>query len=135
MTESYKPLLLGDFELETLEYLWQSGSGSAKTVHAELGKKRGNTLNTVQSTLDRLYKKGLLDRNKQGHSYHYKCLSDRTEILTRKFNDLASELSGGELKSVFEAFIEFTSRVDASKLDELEALITDFKAKQSGDQL
>tara|TARA_R110002110_G_scaffold147129_2_gene337532 strand:+ start:237896 stop:238303 length:408 start_codon:yes stop_codon:yes gene_type:complete len=134
MKEHNKPLLLGDFELETLEYFWKGGTGNAKAIHAELGVKRGNTLNTVQSTLDRLYKKGLLNRAKQGHSFHYESLSNRTEILTRKFNDLASELSGGEMKSVFEAFIEFTSRVDASKLDELETLITDFKARQYGDE-
>lgn len=134
MTESAKPLLLGDFELETLEYLWRKGHGTAKTIHAELGQKRGNTLNTVQSTLDRLYKKGLLERTKKSHSYFYECLFNRTEVLARKFNDLATELSGGEMKSVFEAFIEFTSRVDATRLDELEALIAAFKTKQPGDE-
>tara|TARA_R110000772_G_scaffold110801_2_gene214441 strand:+ start:2434 stop:2841 length:408 start_codon:yes stop_codon:yes gene_type:complete len=129
-----KPLLLGDFELETLEYLWREGGGNAKDIHAVLGLTRGNTLNTVQSTLDRLYKKGLLERTKQGHSYHYQSLHSRTEVLARKFNDLAKELSGGELKSVFAGFIEFTSRLDHSKLDELEVLIADYKSKAKSEQ-
>lgn len=131
MKDTTKPLLLGNFELETLEYLWREGNGSAKALHFELGKKRGNTLNTVQSTLDRLYKKGLLSRTKKGHSYFYECLFSRTEVLARKFKDLAAELSGGEWNSVFEGFIEFTSRLDVSKLDELEALIAVHKSNQS----
>ena len=87
----------------------------------------------MQSTLDRLYKKGLLGRVKKGHAYFYECLCNRTDVLARKFNDLATELSGGEMQSVFEAFIEFTSRVDAGKLDELEALIATYRANESGE--
>ena len=122
-----KPLLLGEFELETLEFLWEYGNGNAKTIHGVLGKQRGNSLNTVQSTLDRLYRKGLLEREKIRHSFQYRSLYTRTEVLARKFDDLASELAGGELKSVFAAFLEFTSRLDSSKIDELEGMIAEYK--------
>lgn len=127
-----KPLLLGDFELETLEFLWAHGSGNAKEIHAQLGVKRGNTINTMQSTLERLYKKELLSRKKEGHSYQYECLYSRTDVMARKFNDLAEELAGGEMKSLFAAFVEFTSRLDDSKMDELEALIADYKKLNRG---
>ena len=124
---SDKPLRLGEFELETLEHLWTRGEGSAKSIHAELGARRGNSLNTVQSTLDRLYRKGLLARVKTGHSFKYRCRCSREEVLARKFNDLAAELSGGEVKSVLAAFVEFTSRLEESRIEELEALIEEHK--------
>lgn len=132
MASTNKALVLGDFELATLEYLWANDSGNAKAVHAVLGRTRGNSLNTVQSTLDRLYKKGLLERQKIGHAFHYRCLFSRTDVLARKIGELAAELSGGEMKAVFAAFIEFTSRLDTSKIEELEVLIADYK-KARGD--
>lgn len=127
MNAQDKPLRLGEFELETLDYLWAHGEGSAKTIHAELGLRRGNSLNTVQSTLDRLFRKGLLTREKNGHSFLYRCHCSREEVLARKLSDLAAELSGGEMKAVLAAFVQFTSRLDESRIDELEALIDEYK--------
>ena len=127
---SDKPLRLGEFELETLDHLWARGEGSAKSIHAELGARRGNSLNTVQSTLDRLYRKGLLAREKTGHSFLYRCRCSREEVLARKFNDLAAELSGGEINAVLAAFVEFTSRLEESRIDELEAMIDEYKKKR-----
>lgn len=134
MQHTDKPLVLGDFELATLEYLWTHESGNAKAIHAVVGKQRGNSLNTVQSTLDRLFKKGLLGRNKVGHSYQYHCLYTRSEVLARKIGELATELAGGELDSVFAAFIEFTSRLDASRMEELESLIVDYRKNSSANK-
>jgi predicted transcriptional regulator len=128
-----KPLRLGELELEVLEYLWANREGHVKQVHEGIGVSRNNTLNTIQSTLDRLYKKGLLGRTKVAHSYVYKCNYSRTEILTRKINDLAHELASGETSSVLAAFVEFTARLDASKISELETLIAAHKRNFQGD--
>lgn len=127
MADTAKPLLLGGLELEVLEYLWAIGEASAKGVHGHMKDTRQNSLNTVQSTLDRLYKKAILERRKVAHSFLYKPSCNRTEILTRKISDLAVELSGGETKAVLAAFVEFTSRLDESKIGELEALIARYK--------
>lgn len=126
-----QPLRLGDLELEVLEYLWASGEGSAKSVHARMQDTRDNTLNTVQSTLDRLYKKGILERRKIAHSFHYKCRYSRTELLTLKLGDLAHELSRGETQALLAAFVEFTARLDASKIAELENMIAVHREKSA----
>jgi predicted transcriptional regulator len=129
MVDTGKPLVLGGLELEVLEYLWANGEGNAKAVHGHMKDTRQNSLNTVQSTLDRLYKKGILERRKVAHSFLYKPSHSRTEILTRKISDLAVELSGGETRAVLAAFVEFTSRLDDSQIGELEALIATHKKK------
>lgn len=131
MQNPAKPLVLGDFELATLEYLWTHESGNAKGIHAVLGQARNNSLNTVQSTLDRLFRKGLLERTKVGHSFQYRALFTRSEVLARKIGDLAAELAGGETDSLFAAFIEFTSRLDDSKMGELESLIAEHRKKSA----
>lgn len=55
---------LGELEMAVLEHLWSNGEFDAKSVHAALGKVRGISHNTIQSTLERLFKKKLLARKK-----------------------------------------------------------------------
>ncbi len=126
-----KPLRLGDLELEVLEYLWVHGEGTPKTVHSHMQDWRDNTLNTVQSTLDRLYKKGILERKKIAYSFQYTCKYSRTEILTLKIGDLAEELSKGETRELLAAFVEFTARLEEPRIAELEAMISAHRKKQA----
>ena len=69
------PPVLGALESSVLDYLWEHGGGTAKTVHAAVGRRRGITVNTVQSTLKRLYDKGLLTRKKVSHAHVYQPIS------------------------------------------------------------
>ena len=47
-------MFLGELEKLVLQYLWETESADAKQVFAYFEKSRGGTLNTIQSTLDRL---------------------------------------------------------------------------------
>ena len=55
-------MLLGELEKQVLEYLWKNQPADAKQVHSYFEKDRGGSLNTIQSTLERLFKKDLLSR-------------------------------------------------------------------------
>ena len=55
---------LGELETAVLEHVWGRGPCDVKAVHRSLGVRRGITLNTVQSAMERLFKKGLLARDK-----------------------------------------------------------------------
>jgi penicillinase repressor len=50
-----RPPWPGELELAVVDHLWTDGEGEAKSVHEVLGENRGITVNTVQSTLERLY--------------------------------------------------------------------------------
>jgi hypothetical protein len=54
------PAELGHLEVTVMEILWRRGQSNVHDVVAELGRPLAYT--TVMTTLDRLYKKGLLDR-------------------------------------------------------------------------
>ena len=60
---------LGELEKLVLNYFWSVDIADAKEVHTYFERQRGGSLNTIQSTLDRLYKKGLLKRKKESHAY------------------------------------------------------------------
>lgn len=116
-------LILGDLEMAVLDHLWQFAQGDAKSVHLVVGAKRGITPNTVQSTLERLFRKGLLDREKVSHAYVYKPQVTRTELMAQLIDDVVQPLSIGQTEPLLAAFVEYATRTDARVLDRLEKLI------------
>jgi predicted transcriptional regulator len=63
--------VIGRLELAVLDRLWSGGPADVKSVHADVGAARGLTPNTIQSTLERLHRKGLAERSKEGRAYRY----------------------------------------------------------------
>ena len=76
-------MILGELEKRVLQYLWETPEADAKQVHEALTRRQGGTLNTIQSTLDRLFKKNLLIRQKQGHAYYYHAKVGREELIAQ----------------------------------------------------
>jgi predicted transcriptional regulator len=71
---------LGPLESEVLDVLWASGEGSVRDVLGQLHRPLAYT--TVMTTLDRLYKKGLLERRMTERTFRYvPCLPRATELV------------------------------------------------------
>lgn len=106
-----------------MDLLWAGGEGEAKAVHAALGKRRGITLNTIQSTLKRLFDKGLLSRDKVSHAHVYRPRVDRQEYQRKALATLVGTLMGGEAHAMVSAFVDLTERAGPEHLDRLQALV------------
>ena len=117
----HKPFQLGELEIAVLDDLWSSGSSDAKTVHRRVGGRRKITLNTVQSTLDRLYRKTLLSREKVSHAFVYTPQLSKSELSSRLIDGLMQSTLGNDRQSMLAAFVSLAA--DANALSELEALI------------
>ena len=114
---------LGDLEKQVLQHLWQVKSADAKQVHAFFEKQRGGSLNTIQSTLDRLYKKGLLSRSKQGHAFQYQPKVERYDLIAQLIKSVTNDFITEDENSLVAAFSSISSELDESQLDKLEQLI------------
>jgi predicted transcriptional regulator len=125
-----KPVLpaLGALELAVLEDLWQAGDVDAKDVHRRVGASRGISLNTVQSTLERLFRKGLLRRDKVSHAYRYRAQVDRTALVGLLIEATVGRVAGAETGVLMSAFVDIASRAGDAQLDQLEALIATARA-------
>ena len=121
---------LGELELEVLNHLWRGADGEAKSVHASLGKRRGITLNTIQSTLKRLFEKGLLLRHKVSHAHVYEPRLTREEFHREKLGELVGGLMKHEADSVVAAFVDLTERAGPEHLARLEALVAERRRRQ-----
>lgn len=119
---------LGELEKLVLQHIWDTGEVDAKQVFAHFEKTRGGTLNTIQSTLDRLFKKGLLSREKKGHAYLYKAAINRDAFIGQLINDIASDFGSTKDSPLLAAFASLSSDLDNEQLDELERLIEEKRA-------
>jgi predicted transcriptional regulator len=119
-----KPLpVLGELELAALQHLWDVEESDVALAHQAVGKKRGITVNTVGSALERLHKKGLVTRRKVSHAYRYRAAVRREEFHAKR---MASAVGGAQAladEGVLSAFVELVARTDEDALDRLEALI------------
>ena len=70
---------LGDLEREVMEEIWRRGEMSVRDIHTGFGDERA-AYTTLMTTLDRLYRKGLLERRKEGRAFLYSARISRDEF-------------------------------------------------------
>lgn len=114
---------LGELEKQVLQYLWNTSEADVKQVHAVLGLNHGRSLNTLQSTLERLFKKGLLSRSKQGHAYLYRAKLDRAALITKLITNVTNDFIKDGEHSLLAAFSSASANLNDDQLDKLERLI------------
>ena len=114
---------LGTLEREAMALIWRHGEINVREACDQLTPTVAYT--TVMTTLDRLFKKGLLARRKVGRAFFYRATATRGELE----GAVATELVPGLLERDAEALPILSSLVDAvsdrdrALLDELERLI------------
>jgi predicted transcriptional regulator len=114
--------MFGALELRVMEALWRRPTPvSVRDLVADFD---GTAYTTLMTTLDRLHRKGMLDREKSGRAFLYRPRHSREElesgIAVRAIESLLDR-SGAE--PVLSYFIDEVSRRDARLLDELERLV------------
>ena len=117
------PPFLGELETAVMEFFWSAGQAEVKAVHEAVGEPRGVTLNTTQSTVRRLFDKGLLGREKVSHAYVYNARVTRTDVGRRLLGQLARQLRSTRQGGLLFAFSDLTEDADERTLVELERLV------------
>ncbi|MGB0833906.1 MAG: BlaI/MecI/CopY family transcriptional regulator [Psychrobium sp.] len=114
---------LGELEKLVLHYLWNHDSRDVKQVFTHFERIRGGSLNTYQSTLDRLYKKDLLAREKVGHAFQYRAKVERHELIGQLIKSVTSDFMAEDDSSLVAAFSSLSKDFNVEQLDKLEQLI------------
>ena len=114
---------LGPFEQQVLQELWSRGSATVREMLAD--GKMYQAYTTVMTTLDRLYKKGLLDRTAEGRAFRYTPRLTSEELQRGAALDGIRQLleSGNTSALPLSYLVEALSTHDAQLLDELQLLI------------
>ena len=123
---------LGFLERETMEHVWKLGESSVSQIHEQLAGRLAYT--TVMTTLDRLYKKGLLQRRKQGRAFFYTARLSKVEfkegLIKRALRFLLEE-NKHEPVPLMANLVETFREHDKRLLDELEKMIQQSKRNRN----
>jgi predicted transcriptional regulator len=118
------PQPLGPLEITVMEILWARGESNVRDVVDLLDRPLAYT--TVMTTLDRMFKKGLLARRKSDRAFIYAPSLNRTEWEHKRAGDfVAGFLSVAEPSPdlLISCLVEAVGRHDEALLDELEKKI------------
>ncbi len=113
--------VLGELEAEVMSIVWSCAPVTVKDVATRLSRERA--YNTVQTTLDRLYRKSLLLREKQSHAFVYTPRLDRAEYHRGLIARFVHQMLLKERGAVLAAFVDTAAEADLENLERLEDLI------------
>lgn len=86
----------GELEQRVMELLWASDAPkSVGQVHAELCTERELAYTTVMTVLDRLAKKGMVDRELIARAWQYRPRNSQAEVVAREMGALLAGLGPG----------------------------------------
>jgi predicted transcriptional regulator len=114
---------LGPLEMQLLQGLWKRGSATVR----ELIDERETTLayTTVMTTLDRLHKKGILDRVADGRAFRYSPRQTQEEFnraaLSREIRELLG--AAAEPSAPISFLVDAVTEHDRALLDELQRAV------------
>jgi predicted transcriptional regulator len=117
---------LGPLERAVMDTVWRGGDLSVREVQGQLANPVAYT--TVMTTLDRLYKKGLVHRRRDGRAFVYTAALERHELEARMTTGLLQGVlsSGPRATQPFLSnLVDAVGDTDNALLDELERLVRD----------
>lgn len=117
-------VLLGPLERDVMDVVWKLGMANVREVVSNIARRLAYT--TVMTTLDRLYKKGVLDRVTTERAFVYSAKVTRQEWDRQRAGEMMSGLLAGPLESrevVLSCLVDAVGSHDARLLDELEQKI------------
>ena len=121
---------LGSLERDVMAIVWQRGDTNVHDACEQMGSAVAYT--TVMTTMDRLFKKGLLARRKVGRAFVYRAAASRTEVEGAVATELVHSLlqRDGEPLPILSSLVDAVSDRDRALLDELERLIRDKRRRE-----
>ncbi len=118
--------MFGPLELRVLEALWaRRDAACVRDMQPDFPQVAYTTLMT---TLDRLFRKGVLVRAKAGRAFFYRTEWTRDQLQSQLAGSALATLLPGELASVrpiLSMFVDAVGSRDRGLLDELEQLVRD----------
>jgi predicted transcriptional regulator len=124
--------VLGDLESAVMEALWTKPGQTVIEVEERLRNKREIAHTTVLTTLDRMYRKGYLTREKQSKAFVYAPRYTREEFERMLAQEVLGALIGHFTEPALSTFVDLIGD-NPGALDQLEAKIRE-KRRQRGEK-
>ena len=122
--------VLGELESAVMEVLWTESGKTVIHVEERLRNKREIAHTTVLTTLDRLYQKGYLTREKQAKAFLYSPRYTREEFERLMAQEVLGALIGHSAENALSTFVDLIGN-DLGALDQLEEKIREKRRERA----
>jgi predicted transcriptional regulator len=127
---------LGPLEREVMEIIWRWRKSEVSVRDIYLAFEERLAYTTLMTTLDRLHKKGLLERRKDGRAFLYSPRLSPQEFERNIARDVIDTLLGRGaegVEPVLACIVEAVSEHDRALLDDLDRLIKEKRRELRGE--
>ena len=114
---------LGPLEADVLALVWELETATARELFARQTQPGERAYTTLMTTLDRLFKKGVLLREKEGLAWRYVPAVTREAFARKRVDALAARIVALHGDAGLAAFVDAAAAADGPLLDRLEELI------------
>jgi predicted transcriptional regulator len=125
---------LGPLETRLLELLWaRARAATVRDLHRACP---GLAYTTIMTTLDRLYRKRLLLRHREGRAFAYEPRCTRDELFSELVSGHVTDLLGASQRSsvILSTLVRAVCDTDAALLDQLDALVQAERRQRNRDR-
>ena len=91
---------LAPLELDCMNTLWPMGEASVRQIRDELAARRPRAYTTIMTIMDRLARKGVVERRKAGRAYVYRPNLSAEEARTQALGQVVDKFFGGSKEAV-----------------------------------
>ena len=116
----------GELQGQVMAALWRLNAGTVEQVRTELPPRYQGAYNTIQTVLNRLAERGLLQRVREGRGFVYSPQLSEAEYLSGSIRRTLSGASSGARQAALASII---GGLRPEELSELEALAREVRRK------
>jgi predicted transcriptional regulator len=121
---------LGDLELKVMAILWTSRTPlGVAGVSERLQGQRLLAYTTVMTVLVNLFKKGVVDRAKQGKAYLYWAKEGQDKLANGLFDRLLRGYYNGQVEEFFAAFLRHRKSLSEEELSSIRKQLEDLESR------
>jgi predicted transcriptional regulator len=86
---------LAPLELDCMNMLWPIGEGTVREIRDRLAERRPRAYTTIMTIMDRLAKKGVVERRKVGRAYMYRANLTMEDARAQALRQVVENFFGG----------------------------------------
>ena len=119
----------GDLQAEIMSTLWELGEGTVEDVRGMQPRRRRRAYTTLQTVMNRLVERGLLDRERRGRGYVYRPRYNEAAYISRRISEQLASASPDARRA---ALHNLVGELDPQELDDVTRYANRIKRDRRG---
>jgi BlaI family penicillinase repressor len=120
---------LAPLELDCMNTLWPMGEGTVREIRDGLAIRRARAYTTIMTIMDRLARKGVVERRKEGRAYIYKPNLTAEEARAQALGQVVENFFGGSKEALV---AQLSGQLPPARLDPVHAAPPKARAAAAG---